>query len=112
MNFVSADYVNIDDALKRVGGNFELYKKLLERFVDGSHVTALEGFLADGNITDASRLVHTLKGVAANLSLTKLAESAAQMEGTIKGGADYIPALEDLKTSNDITAQIISDIIA
>jgi len=103
------EYIDVDDALKRVGGNMGLYKKLLGRFIDGNHIEELEVFLKSGNMEEATRAAHSIKGVAANLSLQKIRFISAELETSLKEGTDYTNTLEELKTSYTTTVQIISD---
>ncbi len=56
---------------------------------DGS-MMLLEKAMADGRANDAFRAVHTLKGIALNLSLTKLAAACSQLTEALRG-ADTIP---------------------
>ncbi|MGD9016631.1 MAG: response regulator, partial [Desulfobacterales bacterium] len=80
----------IDEGLKRLQGNRDLYRKLLIRFADGyaqapDHIrTAIDGAKFD----DAQRLAHTLKGVAGNLSAPDLQKTAADLEKVLKHRED------------------------
>lgn len=73
------------DALKRL-----MRDQLIERFVlnfpkDGC-MQQLRDATAAGIQNDAFRAAHTLKGVAANLSLTKLAKSASDLTEQLRDG--------------------------
>jgi len=59
--------VNVEAGLATVGGNRDLYRELLLRFVDhyGESARELRGMLACGDLRGAARLAHTVKGVAA-----------------------------------------------
>ncbi|MCL2366218.1 MAG: Hpt domain-containing protein [Oscillospiraceae bacterium] len=111
MSFVKEEYIDVQDALKRIGGNVDLYKRLLGRFVDGDQLKQLEAALDSGNKEDASRLAHTIKGVAANLSLVKLREVSADLEQNIIGDHDHTAKLNELKDVYDVTVQIASETI-
>ncbi|MCL2391152.1 MAG: Hpt domain-containing protein [Oscillospiraceae bacterium] len=110
MNYVNSEYIDIDDALKRVGGNAGLYHKLLGRFLDSKPLGELEKALEHGTPEEASRAVHSMKGVAANLSLIKLRAVSAELELLIKDGLDHTAKLEELKDVYNVTEQIISEI--
>jgi len=107
---INHEYVNVPDALKRIGGSMDLYKRLLNQFSGGDHIDPLEEALSTGAMEEASRLVHTLKGVAANLSLAKLSTTATELEHKIKNGAEHSEAFENLKNAYLITSQQIADI--
>jgi HPt (histidine-containing phosphotransfer) domain-containing protein len=75
-------------ALKRVGGNDELYRRLLGSLV---HTQAdadlrLAEALAKPDLHQAGLIVHTIKGVAANLGALALAEAATKLDRELKQG--------------------------
>jgi len=102
------EYINVKDALRRIGGSMDLYKRLLNQFIGGDHIEPLEEALKSGDTEKASHLVHTLKGVCANLSLVKLAGVAVDLEHNIKDGEDYTDNFEELKAAYEITSQQIA----
>lgn len=77
-----------DEGLSRVGGNRKLYKKLLLQFAASNVDTAdkLRNALSTGDIQEASRLLHTVKGVAANIGANHLAADAAALETDLRPG--------------------------
>ena len=105
------EYVDVDDALKRVGGNMGLYQKLLGRFADGNQLEELENLLTSGNMEEAARMAHTIKGVAANLSLLKLRFTSADLELSLKEGTDYVAKLDELRDVYGTTIQVIHDLV-
>lgn len=105
------EYIDVDDALKRVGGNMGLYQKLLGRFAESNQLEELESLLASGNIEDATRMAHTIKGVAANLSLLKLRFTSADLEQSLKEGTDYTEKLDELREVYGVSIQVIHDLI-
>ena len=107
---INHEYVNVPDALKRIGGSMDLYKRLLNQFSGGDHIDPLEEALNSGAMEEASRLIHTLKGVAANLSLTKLSATASELEHNVKNGIEHSEAFANLKNAYLITSQQIADI--
>ena len=104
------DYINVADALKRIGGSMDLYKRLLNSFTGGNHIDPLEEALNTGAMEEASRLIHTLKGVAANLSLVKLSAVASELEHKVKDGLDHSETFAELKNVYLITSQHIAEI--
>ena len=103
-------YIDVEDALKRVGGNKALYKKLLGRFVDGNYMEAIETALQSGDMEDSARQAHTLKGVSANLSLERVRELSVELEEKIKSGEDCGGVLSELKQAHGITLEKIAEI--
>jgi len=112
MSIETKEYIDVDDALKRVGGNMALYQRLLGRFADGNQFEELENLLKSGNEEEATRMAHTIKGVAANLSLLKLRFTSAELELSLKEGTDYTAKLDELRDVYNTTMQVISENIA
>lgn len=86
------------DGLRRVAGNRKLYLKLLRQFVDQQADTPnqIAEQLKTNDLSTAERTAHTVKGVAANLSITEVQTSAGTLEKAIREHAD--PShLEDLR---------------
>jgi len=104
------NYIDVDDALKRVGGNMGLYKRLLGRFIEGNHFEALDSAIQKGDFEEAERMAHTLKGVGANLSLIKLTAVSTELEQLIKNSQDYTACLANLKQAYDVTLEKIAEI--
>lgn len=110
LDFNSLAYIDIDDALKRVGGNKGLYVKLLGRFTEGNHMETLESAISGGNLEEAAHLAHTLKGVSANLSLMRVAAIATSIDEALKSGGDYSVLLPELKLAYEATIGQIAEI--
>ena len=83
-------WVDADDGVARVAGNRTLYIKLLGQLnAKYSHVAdEVDAFRNRGDDAAAVRLLHTLKGVAANLGLMPLSLSASDWESGIKSKLD------------------------
>jgi len=74
--------VDIESGLGRLNGNRKLYRKLLLDFSKNytSSPDDLHRLLQQGNLEDARRLAHTLKGVAGNISAYDIQAIAAEIE--------------------------------
>jgi len=103
-------YIDVEDGLKRVGGNAGLYKKLLQRFIDGGYFEALENHVNAGDTEPSVHDAHTLKGVAANLSLVKVNQLSAEIEQQLKNGQDCSANMAELKDAVNKTVEAISSI--
>jgi PAS domain S-box-containing protein len=81
------------DGLARVAGNRKLYLKLLRQFVEqqGPAVGQIAAALAQGDVTLAERLAHTLKGVAGNIGAKAIQATSGALEKLIRAKA---PAAE------------------
>jgi two-component system sensor histidine kinase/response regulator len=85
-----ASAFNVQDALKRLMNNKNLYKKVLDKFgasgYDDYDQKIRAAFDAD-NFEDATHLSHTMKGVAGNVGATDLQAASLALEMIAKGGA-------------------------
>ena len=95
----TAAQIDIEAALHRLGGNRPLYEKLLATFVHDLHAMPdeLNGYLDQGQVELSSRLIHSLKGLAATMGALPLAQAAVvaeQMRACAAGSADGIRATE------------------
>ena len=78
--------INVQEGLKRVGGNKKLYCKLLVKFHSDYQDAAreIEKALDDGNLELAQRLAHTIKGVAGNIGARETQDAAAEIETALR----------------------------
>jgi HPt (histidine-containing phosphotransfer) domain-containing protein len=74
--------------MRRLDGNQALYVRLLSIFLETYRdaVPEMRQALADGQVEEAHRKAHTLKGVAGNISAKLLAERAFELEQAIRNG--------------------------
>ena len=81
-NVAATAGIDVDSALNRLGGDVKLYQKMLSLLSDdlANFPTQLETLLTEGDFMSASRLLHTIKGLAAQLGATELSLSAGQGE--------------------------------
>jgi len=81
--------IMIAEGLARVDGNRKLYKKLLLQF-RASNVDTLDNIktaLSRGDDKTACRIIHTVKGVAANIGADQLAAVASELETSLVQGS-------------------------
>ena len=89
-------YMDEEDAMARLGNNKKLYAILLKKFDGAAMFDDLKNKLASGDAAASQAQAHTIKGLAANLSLKDLSEKASAMELAFKNGAstDALDAAE------------------
>ena len=95
---LSIDGINTDSAIRRCGGNEKLYRELLLKFsaAQADARQRLEQEFADGDYVQLEIDAHTIKGVSANLGITKLSNEAEVLELALKVGDDVTPSqIED-----------------
>ncbi len=80
--------LHMEAALRRVGGNTGLMRKLLGRFAETQFdvMQRIDAASAGGDMTGAIREAHTLKGLAGNIGAAALADSAARLEHLLSLG--------------------------
>jgi len=103
-------YIDAESALKRVGGSEALYKKLLGKFVDGNYQAQLEELIAAGDMAGATAQAHTIKGVAANLSLMEINALSLKLEQALKNGDSYESLVIELRAATEATIDEINSL--
>lgn len=84
---------DVENTLARMGGSHDVYRKILAKFVE-SEEGAFEKILLDmreGNVNDAMRGAHTMKGVAAMVGATTLSSDAGELEKALLAGVETVP---------------------
>ncbi len=76
---------DFDGTLKRLFSE-KLIRKFAFKFLDDPSFENLDKALQEKNYEEAFRAAHTLKGVAANVGLTKLQEVSSKMTEMLRGG--------------------------
>jgi len=90
-------YIDAAEGVKRVMNNSKLYVKLLVKFKDDKNLAELDEAIVAGDLTKAQASAHTLKGLAANLSLTELFKQSLELETQIKAGSVDPDQMETVK---------------
>jgi len=107
--------VEVEQGLQRVAGNKRLYRDLLRRFAAQHADAAAEvaAALDKKDREEAGRIVHTLKGVAGNLSVTEVHAAAQELERAIRESSDSVPtALEQFRSRLQSSAAAIRHALA
>ena len=78
--------MNIDDAMARLNNNKKLYMMLLKKFDGNAMLEDLLSKIQSGNAGEAEASAHTIKGLAANLSLSDLRSAAEEIDNQLKAG--------------------------
>jgi len=107
-----AVYVNCAEGIKRMMNNPKLYLRLLTKFKNDTKLDALETAFSRGDAEKTKTEVHTLKGLAGNLSLMELSIQCLELENRIKSGNMDQGQMETVRTVFDMTLQTIDKVIA
>nr|WP_319493752.1 response regulator [uncultured Desulfobacter sp.] len=98
---------DMDSGLRRVGGNRELYRKLLVKVhQDYADATVkLHDLIKKNKMEEARLFVHSIKGVAGNLGADALQSASLEVEMRLKKGAAPDDALLEIFTREMETIQ-------
>ena len=77
---------DVDVALKRMGGDTTILESMVDYFFEDSPVLLqqLQGCLESGDIPEATRVAHSLKGLCANFEATQAVECAGKIEAACR----------------------------
>ena len=99
--------LDLDGGLRRTAGNVGLYHRLLSSLANTQADAAerVAAALRERDDQAARQITHTVKGVAANLGATALAEAASRLDNTLQTGQ---PSGDDL----DLFRQTLAETVA
>jgi HPt (histidine-containing phosphotransfer) domain-containing protein len=105
-------YINEAEGKNRVLNNAKLYTKLLTKFKTDTKLDAFEASASAQDWEKAQAEAHTIKGIAANLSLTELYNRSLDVETQIKGKSLTPESIENLKNCFNETLAAVEKVIA
>lgn len=101
--------IDVEFGLKRVGGNRQLFFKLVKEFANDHQgdPQTIQQALQDGDIALAKRIAHTVKGVSGTIGAHRLHEAAKVLDAAIKDGTQekYDALLRELTNEMDSILQ-------
>lgn len=93
---------DVDNTVHRFMGKETLYLNFLGKFQKDQSFSNIERYLEEQNAEEAFKAAHTLKGVAANLGLDPIANSASDLTELFRGKQQFsdvdMEKLEKTKT--------------
>lgn len=114
--------MKIKDFFEEVGGNYEeiigripsesILEKFVKQFPGDKSFEALEKAFEEENVKEAFLASHTLKGVADNLGMGKLAETASELTEKLRN-ATFLPeekSFFEVKKAYELTVKKISEL--
>jgi CheY-like chemotaxis protein/HPt (histidine-containing phosphotransfer) domain-containing protein len=90
--------LDLAQAMRRMGGNAKLIRKLMGRFSDtqAGAMERIHAAIAGHDMETATREAHTTKGLAGNIGATQLLAKAGALESALKhGDLDALPPALD-----------------
>lgn len=90
--------VDIEGGLKRLGGNEQLYTRLMGSFVKTIGANTVRPDFDAADCTEVIEKAHTIKGTAGNLSITPLFKAYTEILSLLRSGKteDARQLLEDI----------------
>ena len=104
-------YINEEEGKKRVMNNGKLYAKLLTKFKNDTNLNDLFAYTNAQDWEKARGVAHTIKGIAANLSLTALYEQSMEVESQVKENSIKPESLEKIKNCFSETLIAVEQVI-
>ena len=105
--------IDLSAGLDRVGGKWPLYQHILERFVESheNSIHTIKTALSQKDEIQTHHLIHTLKGVSANIGAMVLSDSAKVLEDAIEQKIDTTSSLIHLSSELDHLLIILKEIL-
>jgi PAS domain S-box-containing protein len=107
------DGINIEAGLKGVGGNPNLFRKLLVDFYNDHRKDgqAIRDALDEDNLAMATRIAHTIKGVSGTIGAADLQNDAKHLEAALKAGntSSFEPLLSEFNRSLEHVMQGLAE---
>ena len=101
---------NYDEVVSRLRTD-ERIARFLRKIVDDGSYQLLCDSVASGNVDEAFRAAHTLKGICGNLSITRFAESSSALTEFLREkrvfNDELQPLLEKVKEDYELTISSI-----
>ncbi|MDR1195409.1 MAG: response regulator [Endomicrobium sp.] len=101
-------YIDVKEGLEMVVNDKELYFQLLSSFDGKKLADKLIDDINNKDYESASVIVHTIKGIAANLGLTALRDLSKKIESLSKLGKDVSVYIDDIAKTTNKTLDLIT----
>ncbi|MDR2940341.1 MAG: response regulator [Clostridiales bacterium] len=102
-----SDFIDVEEALKRVRGNEKVYKALLGNFMKNNKFDMLKNELFKNDFEKAFKIAHSIKGAAANLSLIAIYQIVNIIEHEILDGRNTANSVKEAEEVFDNTMRCI-----
>jgi HPt (histidine-containing phosphotransfer) domain-containing protein len=105
-------FIDVKTGLARIRNNKKLYTTMIKSFKKNDFFDEINQAIQNSDVEKAQYAAHTLKGVAGNLSLTKIYEIIVPIETGMKHGDLPSDGLEELKSAVQTTHERIDQLLA
>ena len=102
--------VDWNEILDRFMGNEDLIARFMLKFLNDQSMNDLTKYLAEGNVSEAFKAVHTLKGVGANLGLKGFLTPVCELTEILRAGSmeGYEEKYNEIKPKYDDLIAILT----
>ncbi len=108
--------LDMEGGIQRIGGDRDLFRRLLHVFREeyGDNPARIGEAFQAGDMDQALRAVHALKGGAANVGAMRLQQAAKELESALKGGAglESSEVLHELEQVHAEALRHINDLLS
>lgn len=108
--------LNVKDALDMVDNDKDLYKTLLDSFINDIPFSTvhLEKLISDGNKEEGAKYVHLVKGAGRQLGTERLGVAAQELEDVLRGkkAGDISSLTTDMVREYNLALAAIKDTVA
>lgn len=101
--------LDYEDVMARFMDNEMLLRRVLQKFAQDTSAARLKEALEQKDVEQAFREAHTLKGLAANMSMVELTQAASEMTELLRA-KDYEAAVEKMPVLEE-TYQRVMEIV-
>lgn len=107
-NITEDPFSGKEKAIQNLGGLVDVYEKSVARFRTNYQNASneLEQLIQSGNLKEATRFAHSIKGLAGTLGMDPLYRCSAVIEDKLRSG-DYRNLITDLEQFKTLLAQVI-----
>lgn len=105
-------HIDVEDGLRRVGGNRGLFSRLLAMCQNSGEYEKLEQALAAGELVQAGDIAHAVKGMTGNLSMTTLFNTSAELCESLRGNVRDEALLSAYRSALEETMALIPGLTA
>ena len=103
------DFLDQEVGLEYCAGDEEIYREVLEGYLEEDHVAELGGYLANEDWTNYRTIVHAVKSTSLTIGATELSAKAKALEmAAAEGNGDFVKA--NHQEMADLYADILSKI--
>ena len=98
--------LDYEDVMQRFMNNEGLLRRVLQKFMEDESFAHLKEALEQKDVEQAFKEAHTLKGLAANMSMVELAQVASDMTELLRS-KEYEAAVEKLPLLEEVYQRIV-----